>query len=413
MRCLLLLSLCSFVSLAHAQPAPEPPTPTPTPAPEPEMPVPPPVEPAPPPAAPIVTAPPAAPAPTIAPTAEAPEQPGKRLGIGSVGFLQFGGLLQAWLIHERAEGRTNLSAFRIRRAEVVLKGEILPKRVAFNVMFDVARVREATDGTIVDSSGDTAPVRIPGTPSSPLQDMAITFLSSSADVTVGQFKIPVSWEGLNASARTVLPERAPGSNLFGDRRDIGLKIAKTFPRWSYHAGVYNGTGSNVLDNNVQKDVALRLEAYPIKGLTIAGVAYDSVGIRHRRGTKDRWEADLRYEANNLLVQAEFIEAREVRADNADPIKGRTAYLALGYTLAVPALRAELQPVARVGYLDTNTELDLDPTMGNEDELIHIDVGLNYFLKSHEMKLQAAFQRQHFDDRAANNQLIVTAQVFYQ
>jgi len=120
------------------------------------------------------------------------------------------------------------------------------------------------------------------------------------------------------------------------------------------------------------------------------------------------------------VQAEYIRSRDVTANRADGLDGQGFYVAAGYTFKkVPLpLEGDLQPVLRFGYLDQDTSQDIPAagvTIGNTtvpDELLHYDVGLNYYLKSHEMKLQASYQRQQFDQKAANNQVIVAAQVFY-
>lgn len=375
----------------------------------------------PPPAVTTISTPPAAPVKEDKP-AEPP--PPKKLSVGKEkGFFTPGILLQGWYVLDHAGGKIftdndgtsrptdTTNTFRLRRAEMSAKGEIIPKRVGFALMFDVAKVREMQNKTIKTATGDTVVVQQPVGSIAPLQDFYITFLSDVADVSVGQFKIPVSWEGLYSSAKIILPERAVVSTTFGDKRDMGLRIAKAFPKWGYHVGIYNGLGLNNLDNNNQKDVALRLEAYPVKGLTIAGMAYDSVGYRDRAGTKDRWEADLRYEGGGLLFQAEYIEARDVKTENADPLKARGFYAALAYTL--PAGDGhQLQPVVRVGYLDPNASKNLDPATDKDDELWHYDVGLNYYLQGHEMKLQAAYQRKQFETATAVNELILAAQVWY-
>ena len=377
------------------------------------------------------TNPPPPPTTTVTPTAPEPEkkpEPVKpedkekkpeatKLNIGKEGQgrWQPGALAQGWFLLERGSGKTTTSTFRIRRMEIGAKGEILPKRVGFNLMFDVAKVRELVNTTITDSGGDTSTVRQPvaGTSSGPLQDFYITGFHKYVEASIGQFKIPVSWEGYNSSAKIVFPERALISNTYGDKRDLGIRLTKTFKKWMYSAGVFNGQGANNLDTNVQKDVALRLEAYPVEGLMIGGVAYDSVGIRHRAGTKDRWEADVRYEKNNLLLQGEYIRARDKAKDNTDFVTAQGFYALVGYTIKDKALCGDLQPVVRVGYIDPDADKNLDPTMsGGSDEMMHYDVGVNYYLKGHEMKLQGAYQRQQFDDKDAVNQVIVAAQVWY-
>ena len=63
------------------------------------------------------------------------------------GFFQLGILMQGWFLFERTNG-ASLSTFRLRRAEVAVKGEILPKRVAYSVMIDPAKVREFATTTV-------------------------------------------------------------------------------------------------------------------------------------------------------------------------------------------------------------------------------------------------------------------------
>jgi len=397
-----ILSSTALVALtaqgAGAQPAPAP-------APSPTTP---PVEPAPAPAptgepAPTLAAPPEAPAdaPPPEPPAAAPtDAPPKRLAVGKEGLFQPGLLMQGWFLVNHA-GDTS-STFRLRRAEISAKGEIVPKKVGYAVMFDPAKVREFNTVTVTGPMGDVT-IRQPTTAVSVLQDFYITYLSSYADVSLGQFKIPVSWEGYNSSSKLLFPERALISSKFGDARDLGVRITKTFKRWGYSAGIFNGEGLNRLDTNNQKDVALRLEVYPVEGLTLAAVTYDSLGERDLAGTKDRWEADVRYERGPLLVQAELIRGRDVPA-TGDAIQGQGVYVAGGYTLPGAVLGGSLQPVARIGYLDTNVDAD-------DDQVLHYDVGVNYYLRAHEMKLQASYSRQQFEDDAAN-QFILAAQVAY-
>ena len=413
---LTIVTLGALAGSAVAQPAPAPapaPTPAPTPAPAPA----PDPSPSPTPATPHDLPPtePTRPGPEPGPAKpDAPAAP-KKLAVGTSGLFQPGMLAQGWFQLEHGDGKTTLSTFRLRRAELSAKGEILPKRVAYQVMFDPAKVRETQKVTVAgppDAMGNPTTVVInnPTSAVSVLQDFYITGLTRWVDVSVGQFKIPVSWEGYNSSGKLIMPERALVSSKFGDKRDLGMRLAKTFPKWSYSAGIFNGPGLNNLDNNNQKDLTLRLEAYPVKGLTIAGVTYDSVGYRKRAGTKDRWEADARYDHGPYLVQAEYLRARDVSKDSADAITAQGFYVAAAYTIKDPALHGDLQPVIRVGFVDSNIDADVPGT--GDDEVRHYDLGLNYYLQAHEMKLQASFQRQDFSDKPDVNQLIVAAQVTY-
>jgi len=356
------------------------------------------------------TATPTTPDVSVTATAEPP----RKLAVGSKGLFNPGLLAQAWFQTERAGDTTQVSQFRLRRAEISAAGQIVPKRVAYKLMFDPAKVREPQKVTVAgppDAMGNPTTVTInnPSSAVSVLQDFYITALTPYADVSIGQFKVPVSWEGYNSSAKLLFPERAVVSTTFGDKRDVGLRIEKKFTNFGYSAGVFNGAGLNSFDGNLQKDLALRLEAYPVDGLTLAAVTYGSVGQRDRAGTKDRWEADARYESGPLLFQAEAIVARDVAMDGADAVTGRGFYALAGYTLPDldSTLHGDLQPVVRIGAFDPNTGMD-------DNALLHFDLGVNYYVVKHEMKVQAAYQRTELQDpmKSANNQFILAAQVMY-
>ena len=333
------------------------------------------------------------------PSAEEPPPP-KKLSVGSEGLFQPGVLLQAWF-RVAHEGETT-STFRMRRAEMSAKGEIVPGLVAYAVMIDAAKVLETEDVTIEDASGEEVTVRQPQGAISAFQDLFITFQSPYVDASIGQFKIPVSWEGYNSSSKLLFAERAPVAREFGDRRDIGLRLAKTWEYFGYSAGLFNGTTLNNLDNNNAKDAAMRLEAYPVKGLVIAGVAYASVGDRGEPGTKDRFEGDVRYENGPFLVQAEYIRGHDVTGSGE--ASGHGFYGALAWTFA-----EVLQPALRIGYLDPDVDADL-PVSASKDELFHVDVGLNYFIQKHEAKLRLNYYRFEYDDDTPRDEVLLAAQV---
>jgi hypothetical protein len=383
--------------------------------------------------APTNPAEPVAVAPAEPPAEEKPPEAGPRkiaVAKDSFGaFLTLGLNMQNWFVWDvtkvsTADGDTNQSttSFRIRRIEISGSGELLPKLVRYRFTIDPWRVRDTVNTvTVVGANGQLVTVRSPTTPLSVLQDFFITFMSDVADVSVGQFKTPVSWDGFNSTSRLIMPERAFVANLVGGQRDLGVRIEKTFPKFSYMVGLFNGAGQNTFDNNNQKDVGLRLEVYPVQGMTIAGVTYDSIGYRGRAGTKDRWEADFRYETGPYLVQSEFIRNRDVLDDGALPINSQGFYVAFAYMLkdiGSGRWKGNVQPVLRFGFFDPNTDADVDPTMGgvggfgSNDERMDYEVGFNYYLRNHELKFQVSYDRQQFDQRNANNQLIVATQLWF-
>jgi hypothetical protein len=424
---ILFTSLAAFTQAVQAQPAPppaEPPSPSTEPTTAPTT--------APPDTAKTPDIPP--PAPPAAPAKPTEELP-KRLSVGkdSPGaYFSPGLLLQGWFVYDETVRKAmtgdvslSTSTFRVRRIEISAGGEIVPKLVRYRFMFDPSRVRDTLNtATAVNAAGMPVTVRTPASALSTLQDFYITLQSDIADVSIGQFKNQVSWDGFNSAAKIIMPERAFVAALVGGQRDLGLRIDKTFPKFMYSVGLFNGAGQNNFDNNNQKDVGLRLEVYPVKGLTIAGMTYDSIGYRSRSGTKDRWEADVRYENANVLLQSEFIHDRDVFADGAKPIDSQGFYVALAYLMkgiGDGKWKGDLQPVLRVGYYDPNTDTDVDPSMvaassfGGNDERTDIEVGLNYYVRGHEMKFQVSYDRQQFDQssiKPANNEVILATQVWF-
>ena len=147
---------------------------------------------------------------------------------------------------------------------------------------------------------------MPPADTSILQDAFVTAMSEYVDVSFGQFKNLVSWEGYNSASKIIMPERALSSRTYGDRRDLGIKAEKKFDHVMYAVGLFGGQGPNQPDTNNQKNAVVRAELYPIEGTMIAGLAYVAIGERDAPNTDDRAEVDLRLDLANVLFQAEYI-----------------------------------------------------------------------------------------------------------
>jgi Phosphate-selective porin O and P len=416
------LMFASFATLAllaapvHGQPAPTPPAEPPN---SPTEPVAPPPTSAPPPA--TERSAEAKPAePTVRKIAVAKDSPGASISLGL--------LMQSWFVYDLTSpevgGETvnlSTSTFRIRRLEISANGDLIPKFIRYRFMFDPWRVRDTLNtATAVNAAGQPVTVSTPASPLSTLQDFYITFQSDLADVSIGQFKNQISWDGFNSAAKIIMPERAFVANVVGGQRDLGVRLDKTFKMFGYSLGIYNGAGQNNFDNNNQKDVGLRLEVYPVPGMTIAGVTYDSIGYRSRARTKDRWEGDFRYETGPYLIQSELIRAHDV-SNSTTSVDSQGFYVALAYLMKDVGSgnwKGNLQPVLRFGFFDPNVDADVDPTMvpassfGGNDERMDYEVGLNYYLRNHEVKLQASYDRQQFDQKTANNEVILAGQIWF-
>ncbi len=365
---------------------------------------------------------PSAPQPTVAPKVVAPPSD---LTVGKTGLFRPGVLLQGWYTGNFPGSDVGEygSTFRIRRAEITLKGEAVPQKVSYSVMLDPAKLLEFQDKTLSVKGGTamgSVTARQPNGNVGILQDLYFTYQTTFADVSMGQFKTPVSYEGYNSSGKLLFPERALVSRAYGDKRDLGVRVAKTFERFGYSAGIWNGSGTNTPDPNKAKDVGLRLEAYPVKGLLLAGVIYRSLGQRDsaspsdgQKRIKDRYEFDARYETSRFLVQAEYIRAHEVPA--LKPVNAQGFYVAGAMRVIEP-----IQVALRIGYIDPDTSQNLRPNaVGDSVEVRHYEAVVNYFLPGGIAKLQLSFS--HFDfgkqeyepgDQISSNELILSTQTHF-
>jgi hypothetical protein len=338
--------------------------------------------------------PPAAPPPP--PLPPTPTDAPKALEVGSGGGQWSpSGLIQAWLLGshqtETVPGRAmpvadeDTLTFRLRRAELRVKADIVPKRILFQVMIDPARALEMNRSTLPVGGGGSGTVMVSQPPSdasgapSPLtilQDVFVTFATDYLDVSIGQFKIPLSMEGYGSSSRILFPERAPGARRYGDRRDIGIRLEKKLgDHFGYTLAIINGAGQNRFDTDTEKDAAARLELYPIEGLTLAGVGYTTVGKR-KKASRDRLEADLKYDAHSLYVIAEYIYGWD-STRQAKAIQGHGAYVQVAYTCF-----EQLQPMVRFGEVEPNSD-------AHGDHFRHYEGGLNWLFQKHEAKLGLA------------------------
>ncbi len=318
------------------------------------------------------------------------------------GSWQLGGLLQFWGVLRDAG--TTTASFRIRRADFRLKGEIIPKLATFSVSIDPAKVfglqtTSVLAGT-VDAPTNTTVVSGVDVDHSVLQDFYLTLQSDYVDFVVGQFKIPISLEANWSSGKLLFPERSLVSSLSGsagvdvtangattryrgyaDNRELGFKLEKKLADVFYYSvGLYNGAGQNVVaDNDPAKDLGVRVEGYPIKGLTVGGALYSTIGRNKRIASTDTVGVDLRYEDYNFVAHHEYIHSwrRAARAASNGAVEGHGYAGALGYTFA-----KHFQPVVRIGFLTPNLNT-------KKNTVLQYEAVFNYLLQGHDYKVQLA------------------------
>jgi len=334
-----------------------------------------------------------------------------KLGLFKDGWWQPGATLQFWAFGANQAGE-NQSTLRVRRAELRVKGELIKKLIGFNVMIDPARALDGTSQTLTASDKTTTVVVNNQGAISILGDLVLTVMSDYADVSVGQFKIPVSLEGAGSASKLLFPERAVVSRAYGDVRDMGIKVEKKLGKHLYYqAAVFNGEGQNKVDTNKQKDLAGRIEVYPIDGITVGAVGYAGINDRDKAPTKDRVEADFKLDLAHVLLQAEYIHGWD-GATGQTRREGAGVYAVLGYTFM-----DKLQPLFRVGHYDPDVSKDLQGSgeqtnLPKMDEVTTYELGLNYYLLSDNAKLQAAWSKYVYKNEPNRGELIIAAQAAF-
>ncbi len=355
--------------------------------------------------------------PAEAPEPEIPD----RIQVGKKqGYLQVGAYLQAWALYDYQKGLgSDVSGqavdskfgFRLRRAQIKLKGQLVPEKVEYGVVLDALKTLRFAEGDTVtvgeDSVTEYEPKGVSGERADVgmLQEFWVTFKLCLADVSIGQWKSPIAREGSQPNASLLLPERAASTRYFGDEYMLGVRLAKEFEvtdtqALKYSLQLLNGRGlANRVDNNRQKDLALRLEYSPIEELMVGGAGMISVGQRDQETTRDAVEGDVKLETSGLLVDGQLVFSRG--RDGSEVNRWRESlggFVGVSYTIA-----KTLQPVVRVGFVDVDERVDradmpLDKLLGFPDDQVRTyELGANYLVSGNDVKLSLAYGYFDFDD----------------
>lgn len=305
------------------------------------------------------------------------------------GRIKFDGLLQAWF----AGGNGGLrDTFRVRRAELKFTGEVTPE-VRWTIMIDPSKALSlnntftTVDGvTVVKDTGVNQAGRV-------LQDAYITLTYlKRMNINIGQFKVPLSLEGLQSSAGLDTVERAlfvsdrARGGAFGDIRDLGvMAYGALTPRVDYQIGFFNGSGENQndVDKNDQKAVAGRLVVRPsfFKGLQIGGSGVWGNGGRADRPRRDRAGGELLLVRNGVTLKSEIMTG--VDGD----LHRRGYYGHFGYRL-----KPKFEGIFRFDSWDPDLRREVNPSNVTEHDYI---AGFNYYVKENQVKLQFNYLHKTF------------------
>ena len=281
--------------------------------------------------------------------------------------------------------------FDIRRARVDLRGSVTPY-FTFRLQADLADKPK-----LIDAYGEIK--------------LADYFM-----ITAGQFKIPFSLENLASSNKLEMIDRsqvvealvARGKDVIGNQngRDLGVQVSGTFikvnnvPVLEYRLGVFNGSGINVADTaNEAKDIAMRLIATPIKGLSFGGGYYNGwdkaikPDVNGLSQARNRLGFEVSFVATKFTVKGEYISGKDGKTD-------RAGWYAMAGYFVIPA---KLQILGKYDTYDPNTAI------ANNISVNYV-LGVNYNFNSY-ARLQTFYTiREEEGAKVNNNYLSIQYQI---
>ena len=306
-----------------------------------------------------------------------------------LGKVKFTGLVQGWFAAGDA-GFAN--TFRIRRAELRFSGEVMPD-VKWSVMFDPAKVFSLnTTTTSINGTPVIRTVSVNQT-SRVFQEAYITLSHfKHANVQFGQFKEPLSQEGLQPTATLDTIERAlfmsdrARGGTYGDIRDVGAEVFGPIGKQvDYQVGVFNGSSEsqNDVDANNEKAFVGRMVFHPtgFKGFQIgtSGLWAPNSGILNPQHQRLGFES--LYQRNKLRLKSEFMMGID------GDIHRRGYYAHAGYRFA-----PKFEGIFRYDTFDPDIRRDNTAATVTERDFI---TGFNYYIKENNFKIQLNYTRKTF------------------
>jgi hypothetical protein len=326
-------------------------------------------------------------------TAEAVAKPnvstGSKLPITFSGLLQVHGL--ANFNEDGPDARAN-DTFRLRRGELRITGQIT-RRLKATAMFDIAKTQNSSD-----RPSDSV-----------LQEIQLSYLLSenkargtSNTIDIGQFKIPVGYEGdLVSSSALQTIERAlmfqnrdPFRGGYGDKRETGVQLRGEHGQFAYWIGAFNGLGErqNDVSINDNKAVLARLVYQPngANGLRL-GVSGGVGNTGNPTAGGPRLDRNLLnlfavYKKDKITAQTEYLMADSQTIADTFVRDVRSYYGSIGYMFT-----KKLEGVARYDVFEF--------TNGADGKISEATLGLNYYIKGNNAKIQANIVQRSGDENA--------------
>lgn len=279
-----------------------------------------------------------------------------------------------------------IGSFDVARLRLTLSGGAYRPWLRYSFQLEMGRTSGANDSKIKDAYLELRPAGKP------------------YRVQLGQMKAPFSLQQLTSSGRLQFVERALTDSKFVPSRDTGVQVLGTIgsPKVGYGAGVFNGAGEALPQNNGSLLYVGRVHLNPLGAYAPAEGALDSLAkpvlhvgggfhagkaIRGRTAAGIVQDADdqtavngeVAYKTGRVFAAAEYFWMRD---QQRNPVAGRDidsrgTYVQAGY-MVVPR---RIEVGARFSSVDGDTRVD-------DSNVSEIRGVVGYFWRGHDLKLQA-------------------------
>lgn len=257
----------------------------------------------------------------------------------------------------------------------------------------------------------------------------------NAQIRVGQFKEPFSYEVLMPEKYLDFIERSMNATVLSPAEDIGIMV-HNFGKplggfFEYGIGMFNGLGTDVKNTNKTFEYAGRINIYPFvssenlfNSLRLAGYAlYEGnrpEGIYTRQRTtlgfeffprvvtndnKISFGTDIQWLYKSFSLKAEYIKTMEDRAEpSSTEIETEGWHIDLTYLLTgetkILRMKSGLEITARVEQLLTDAgspimiadfkDISGNPIVLQKNDVTTLTLGINYYL-NYNIKIQTNYQ----------------------
>lgn len=342
----------------------------------------------------------------IAPQTDSLKQGNSKLEKQSVSWdrvnqhLKISGYLQALYTWEYADGKTENSSFRIRRARLSFAGKIAESKKAGVADYRL-QVDFAESPKIVDAWVRYRPF-------------------SQLGIQVGQFKIPLSIENSEYAPlklefidyslvvqRLVKMSSHDVTGISSAGRDMGAQLYGSFVKKdnysiiNYNLAIFNGCGINQKrDSNTSKDFVGRLMINPLKDLTIAGYyQYGEGNFGEQKSVGyQRYGGGIAYNGCHAFVRSEYLRG------NTGALVSEGGYASAGWKFHT-AKAGNGSVGVRFDYFDENVlskQREFNYTIGAAYQpWKYLRLQLNYTIK----------QYQHFNQPLTHSLMAMVSGIF--